>query len=259
MNSRDLRKIILEELSHGRPARKQRKLGLVDYLNESSDKNLLEISDEAVISTGKLFREMDFGDSALGSIGDSPGEGEGDEPVEKPAAPSPTAPAAPVEAPPEAPPATPPLEPSGVTDADDAPASTSLMTPADSSGDSDGFEAPDVDPGGAADGAMSDDTVDPADSIMNTLLAGAAEETAARDAARTGVEAPDTTPPPPSDTSSETPAETSPEPTSSGITDRRALSRYLDQVARGEIEVSISESRRHGSLNGLPRARSRFF
>lgn len=54
-NSSKLRKIILEEISMSqptRPYRRPRKLGLMDYLGESSVRNLLELDDSSVISTG---------------------------------------------------------------------------------------------------------------------------------------------------------------------------------------------------------------
>ena len=54
-NSSKLRKIILEEMSMSqptRPYRRPRKLGLMDYLGESSVRNLLELDDSSVISTG---------------------------------------------------------------------------------------------------------------------------------------------------------------------------------------------------------------
>jgi hypothetical protein len=63
MNSTKLRKIILEELSasrSNRAYRRPRKLGLVDFLGESSQ-NLLELDDGVIVSTGRSIFEQDLG------------------------------------------------------------------------------------------------------------------------------------------------------------------------------------------------------
>lgn len=78
MNRRTLQRIILEELSSTRPTRRPpRRLGLVDYLGEGSERNLLELSDDAVISTGRSLRELGEG---LGDFGYSDGTGDGNNP-----------------------------------------------------------------------------------------------------------------------------------------------------------------------------------
>ena len=59
MDRRKLHKIILEELgaSGRRPHARLRKLGLKDYLDESSDRHLLSIDDDVIISIGRRFSE----------------------------------------------------------------------------------------------------------------------------------------------------------------------------------------------------------
>ena len=262
MNITKLRKIILEELSLGgsdRPYRRPRKLGLVDYLGESSDHHLLELDDDSIISTGARIHE------ALDTVGDADGTGDGDEPDVVSSALSPAAPAgvettpavpgtpAPIPVgvpgatsvtppPPASAAATPTPEPS--TDADDVgrfPAAAA--TDSDSIGD-DVDDAsvlrldPDVD--ASSDGLGS--------SIINRLIAGAGEEDARRSSAAgtgTGAASPPTTPlpEPPLPPSTDATDITGPESATS-ITDKRALSRYLDQVALGSVRVSLDESRR---------------
>jgi len=61
MNNNKLRRIILEELSRVQPTapyRRAQKLGLMDYLGESSDRHLLELDDSTVISTGMSINEQ---------------------------------------------------------------------------------------------------------------------------------------------------------------------------------------------------------
>jgi len=80
MNSTKLRKIILEELSlggSGRPYRLSRKLGLVDYLGESSDRYLLALDDDSIISTGARIHEASEAD------GDSNGSNDGNLPTKE--------------------------------------------------------------------------------------------------------------------------------------------------------------------------------
>jgi hypothetical protein len=63
MNSTKIRQIILEELSASRREsnyRRPRKLGLVDFLGESSQ-NLLELDDGVIVSTGRSIFEQDLG------------------------------------------------------------------------------------------------------------------------------------------------------------------------------------------------------
>jgi hypothetical protein len=65
MNNNKLRRIILEELSRVQPTapyRRAQKLGLMDYLGESSDRHLLELDDSTVISTGMSINEQDLDD-----------------------------------------------------------------------------------------------------------------------------------------------------------------------------------------------------
>lgn len=59
MDRNKLRKIVLEELTGARRMSvRRRKLGLVDYLSESSEHHLLEINDDTIISTGVSLRRL---------------------------------------------------------------------------------------------------------------------------------------------------------------------------------------------------------
>jgi len=274
MNITKLRKIILEELSlggSGRPYHRPRKLGLVDYLGESSDHHLLELDDDSIISTGARIHED------LGTFADSDGSGDGDDPevvssVSGPAAPAGAVPARTAAAEPTSPPSapvTPDPIPAAVPDATavvpppPAPA-TATLTPAPSTDADDAGRFPAADPTDS-DSMGSDVDVDNAselrsdpdidassdglgDSIINRLIAGAGEEDARRSSAAgtgTGTVSPPPTPlpEPPLPPSGEETDVTSPGATTN-ITDKKALSRYLDQVALGSVRISLDESRR---------------
>jgi hypothetical protein len=247
MNSTKLRKIILEELSmrsSARTYRRPRKLGLADYLGESSDRHLLELDDDSIISTGMRIRE------GLDDIGYADGIGDGDDPEvvantlgtgssDEPAASTPAAaPSTTVAAAepeidltpaPALEPAMPPTpEPVGAPI--EAPADVDDDNTVDPSTDSSGDDNDDSEFIGDADVPPTSDGL--GDSIMNSLFAGAAGEDARRQGAPAASPA---LPPSPVDVAG-------PEATTN-ITDKRALSTYLDQVARGERSITL-ESRK---------------
>jgi hypothetical protein len=307
MNITKLRKIILEELSlggSGRSYHRPRKLGLVDYLGESSDHHLLELDDDSIISTGARLSKIEEAPTddqikaragqvwqRKGSPKDQPPDQvqadyftakseleDEEELVDTRNASSPTSPEneegmqafqaqrAAVE-PTPAPPGTPDPIPAGIPDttsvAPPAPA-TATPTPALSTDADDAGRFPAVDPTDS-DSMGSDVDVDNAselasdpdidassdglgDSIINRLIAGAGEEDARRSSATgtgTGTVSPPPTPlpEPPLPPSGEETDVTSPGATTN-ITDKKALSRYLDQVALGSVRISLDESRR---------------
>ena len=263
MNSAKLRKIILEELStsgSARPYRRARKLSLTDYLGESSDRYLLELDDDSIISTGARIHEQ-----GLGTFGDADGMGDGDDPevansIENPATPAEVTPARTstpdsspsVAATPEppapapstvpdaaatAPPSPGPVGPAtvGTTVADDADVEASRVADAadsDSIGD-DNDDATELE--SDPDVAATSDGL--GDSIINRLIAGAGEEDARR-SSPAGTET--GTVLPPSDDATDV---SGPEATAN-ITDKKALSRYLDQVDLGKVKISLDESRK---------------
>lgn len=258
MNSAKLRKIILEELStsrSARPYRRPRKLGLADYLGESSDRYLLELEDDLIISTGMRIHEE------LGTFGDSDGSGDGDDPevvnsIESPPA-SATTPTAATTATPDSStdsvtPAEPPAPPAPSTtpvtvptpEPDTTDSAPETVADVDDTEELPGAESIDSDSVGDDNYDSNEFASDPdvatssdglGDSIINRLIAGAGEEDAQRNSpAGTG---------PASQPSADVTDTSGPEATAN-ITDKKALSRYLDQVALGKVKVSLDESRK---------------
>jgi hypothetical protein len=245
MNSHDLRNIILEELTRGRHVRKQ-KLSLVDYLNESSERHLLEISDDTIISTGMSLHDVNEGSDNPDPF-DLP---------DSPPPPTPTPKSAPAPAkkkrsgsPKPASKATPTPSPTAAPEADVDVASNDDASPGMDStvmdagatvDDADSFESGQAPP---ADGLNSED---PASSIMNAIIARAqAEDATRRSSGPTSGEAEkNTVIPPGTEQAAVQPVEPPKVDPVVNSSDKKSISRYLDKVARGEIEVKLTESKK---------------